>query len=301
MSSRGVVYGDPTRLQQVMFNLAINARDAMPNGGILRIGLDELVIESGSKPPLPEMTPGKWVAPDRFGYRRGASIRKIYPISSNPSLQTKEPGVGTGLGLAQVYGIVSQHEGFIDVGSQLGAGTTFTIYLPGLDEAIYSPSDKDTGPLSRGRDQTILLVEDSVFTRQALLESLEILNYHVITSANGREALDIVLKGPGEINLVVSDVIMPEMSGISLVREMSDRGMDIPVVLLSGYVTDKGIESLPTAKNIQILPKPPNLDQLAETVNRMVKKDTLKKVWMRIYSIRPAEMYFSPLSKAASY
>jgi PAS domain S-box-containing protein len=275
MSSRGVVFADPTRMQQVMLNLAINARDAMPDGGTLRIGLAEVEVKPGSKPPLPEMAPGKWVRLSVSDTGVGIHPDDL-PHIFEPFYTTKAPGEGTGLGLAQVYGIVSQHEGYIDVFSHPGAGATFTVYLPALDEKVAGLGDKDTGPLSRGRDQTILLVEDSVFTRQALQDSLELLNYRVITAANGQEALEVLLQQTDRINLVVSDVIMPEMSGLTLVSEMSDRGMDIPVVLLSGHATGKGTESLPPTSRVQILPKPPSLEQLAEMVNRMLKKDGQK-------------------------
>jgi DNA-binding NtrC family response regulator len=129
----------------------------------------------------------------------------------------------------------------------------------------------ETGPLARGRLETVLLVEDSPMTRQALVDSLELLNYRVLTATNGREALDVLQEDSGTIVLVLSDVIMPEMSGLALLHEMVERRIEIPVVLLSGHTLGKDVDKLRELGKVELLPKPPTLEQIAETVKRMIR------------------------------
>lgn len=270
MAQRCIVYADPTRIQQVLMNLALNARDAMPDGGVLHISIDQITILAKQKPPLPEMKPGVWV---RLSVAdTGIGIREVdLPHIFEPFYTTKDLGEGTGLGLAQVYGIVSQHDGFIDVKSHPGAGTEISIYLPALPEDLSGLPAMDTGPLVKGRSETILVVEDSPMTRQALVDSLEMLNYRVIVAGNGREALDILQDQTRGISLILSDVIMPEMSGLALLREIIDRKIGIPVVLLTGHSLGKEIEQLRERGLVELLTKPPTLEQISETVKKMIQ------------------------------
>jgi two-component system, cell cycle sensor histidine kinase and response regulator CckA len=271
MDKRCVVYADPTRMQQVLMNLALNARDAMPDGGTLRIGLNLIDIPSAQAAPLPEMPPGKWVRLTVADSGVGIDPQDLAHIFE-PFFTTKGRGEGSGLGLAQVYGIVSQHDGFIDVQSRPGNGSVFSVYLPALAEDLAGLPDLDTGPLVRGRQQTILVVEDSVFTRQALVDSLEMLNYRTLIASNGRQALDILLERGGEIDLVISDMIMPEMSGLGLVREMFDQGIAVRTVLLTGHYPGKEVDELRKRGLIELLDKPPSLEKLSETVGKLLRK-----------------------------
>ena len=271
LDQRCVVYADPTRLQQVLMNLALNARDAMPDGGTLRIGLHLIEIHSPQAAPLPEMAPGKWVRLMVADSGVGIEPQDLAHIFE-PFFTTKGRGEGSGLGLAQVYGIVSQHEGFIDVQSEPGKGSVFSIYLPALPEDLTDLPDLDTGPLVRGGQQTILVVEDSLFTRQALVDSLEMLNYRTLTASNGREALDLLLEHNGEIDLVISDVIMPEMSGLGLVREMLDQGIMVRTILLTGHFPGKEMDDLRKRGVVELLDKPPSLEKLSETVGAVLGK-----------------------------
>ncbi len=269
MTKRCVVNADPTRIQQVLMNLAFNARDAMPDGGILRIGLDLIEVGEGER-PLPEMSAGTWVqlsmSDTGIGIEEEALPHIFEPFYTTP----RAFGEGTGLGLAQVYGIVSQHNGYIDVKSTPGVGSVFTIYLPALPEDLSNLPDLDTGPLVKGREETILVVEDSPFTRQALVDSLESLNYRTLSAANGREAMDILVNLGNQVDLVVSDVIMPEMSGLALVREIVDRGLDVRIVLLTGHFPGKEMEALRKRGLIEVIEKPPSLEKLSEVVGKLL-------------------------------
>ncbi len=271
MDRRCVVYADPMRMQQVMMNLAVNARDAMPEGGTLTIGLDMLDLHPNTPPPLPEMKPGKWAILTFADTGVGIKPQHLAHIFE-PFFTTKDRGRGTGLGLAQVYGIVRQHGGYIEVKSEPGKGSVFTIYLPEYRGDISHLADKDTGPLVQGEKETILVVEDNPFIRQALVDSLETLNYHTLTASNGREALEVLLQHRREVNLVVSDVIMPEMSGLALAREINRQDLGVPMILLSGQMAGVEIEALRKSGRLMTISKPPRLDALSEAVNQLLGK-----------------------------
>jgi two-component system cell cycle sensor histidine kinase/response regulator CckA len=271
MNKRCVVFADPTRIQQVMMNLGVNARDAMPEGGTLTIGLDQIEVPVKGKPPLPEMQAGKWVRLSFADTGSGIDPKNL-PHIFEPFFTTKSRGRGTGLGLPQVYGIVSQHEGFIDVKSEPGKGSIFVVYLPVFQGDLSGLPDLDTGPLEQGRQETILVVEDSAFTRQALVDSLEALNYCTMSASNGREALDLLLNRKGGIHLVVSDLIMPEMSGLALAREIEQQNLGIPMILLSGHAAGREIDVMRRNGLLEVIDKPPSLEALSEAVGKMLKK-----------------------------
>ena len=246
---------DPTRIQQMLMNLAVNARDAMPDGGRFKITMDRLpdsvrinISDNGSG--IPE---------------------EALPHIFEPFFTTKEPGQGTGLGLAQVYGIVKQHQGDIKVKSKLGHGTTFTIHLPALSCPAEAVLENDT-PLTKGHGETILVVEDNIATRNALTDSLEMLGYQVLTAANGQEALVTIAehgtidKKADGIALVLSDVVMPDMGGIALLHALQQQNLAIKVLLLTGHPLKQELENLKKEGLAGWLSKPPDLGVLAEAI-----------------------------------
>jgi PAS domain S-box-containing protein len=261
------VDADPTRIQQALVNLAVNARDAMPDGGRLRIGLNDISIQRQKEAPLPEMAAGDWVKITVADTGSGIPSN-LLPHIYDPFFTTKDPGKGYGLGLAQVHGIVRQHAGFIDVESKLGEGTTFSIYLPALPDHVARDTSLGSEPpeLIRGAGETILVVEDDPATRSALLDSLELLNYQGMTAVNGREALEILAQHNHDIALVLSDVVMPEMGGIALLHTIRKRGWEINVVLLTGHPLEQKLERLEGL--VAWLQKPPSLEQLADVIAR---------------------------------
>jgi two-component system cell cycle sensor histidine kinase/response regulator CckA len=270
------VNADPTRMQQMMTNLAVNARDAMPEGGRLRFGLERMRIEQSEAPPLPEMTAGEWVRMTVSD--TGSGIRSDdLPHIFEPFFTTKEPGRGSGLGLAQVHGIVGAHEGHIDVASQVGQGATFTIYLPALPlhppEVLTDVSLQALPALTKGEGEIILVVEDSASARRAVVESLELLGYQVLEVANGQEALTVLEEHGEEIALVLSDVVMPGMGGVALLHALRERGSTVPVVMLTGHAMQREMEDLQEQGMLEWLSKPPRLEELAEVIARALGTD----------------------------
>ena len=260
-----VVNADPTRIQQVFMNLVVNARDAMPEGGELYIDLTRIYIADTKSAPLPGMSVGEWV---RVAVTdTGIGIPgDVLPHIYDPFFTTKEPGKGTGLGLAQVYGIVSSHEGRINVNTQIGVGTTFTIYLPALplpDSPAVSVIDAH---LPLGHGETILVVEDNATTRAAVISGLELLNYRTLEASHGKEALDLFTRHHQEIALVLSDLVMPEMGGKALAEALYAREPTVRIVVMSGHPLNTEIDSLHEAGITDWLQKPPSLEQLAETL-----------------------------------
>ena len=268
-ASRYTVNADPTRMQQMIVNLALNARDAMPKGGRLQFGLAEIWVDGLETAPLAEMQPGLWVKLSVSDVGNGIPP-DVLPHIFDPFFTTKESGAGTGLGLAQVWGIVKQHEGHIDVASQPGAGTVFTVYLPHHGQVTAVSPDVEETVLPSGHQETILLVEDNPLTRQALMDSLLMMDYQVMTAGNGREALDILDTRPENLVLVVSDVIMPEMGGISLVHEIQRRHLPVSVLLLTGHPQDDELDQFQQQPGVQWLPKPISLEQLAGAVTEIL-------------------------------
>jgi two-component system, cell cycle sensor histidine kinase and response regulator CckA len=266
-----VVFADSSRLQQVFMNLAVNARDAMPEGGDLTITLDTLLVRSPSDAPLPGMSRGKWIQIAVTDSGAGINSEMLSRIFE-PFFTTKEVGQGTGLGLAQVYGIVQQHQGLIDVRSEVRQGTTFLLYFPAYVAEWQEVPEVKPDALPKGEGQMILLVEDEMATRQALAESLTILNYTVIEARNGREALTLLQQHNSKIDLILSDAVMPEMGGISLLHSVRQLEVDIPFVVITGHVIEKDMEALRTQGLSAWLVKPPDLAELAGLLAQLLAR-----------------------------
>ncbi len=256
------IQADPSRMQQVVMNLAVNARDAMPEGGLLRIRLAHLHTQNPTPTSVQDLPPGNWIQIEVADSGSGIPPQALTHIFE-PFYTTKEKGRGTGLGLAQVYGIVQQHEGYIDVVTQVGQGTTFVLYFPALNTDVNVMDMPDKSELRLGRGQKILLVEDDPVTRGALFHSLTLLNYEAMVAANGREALAILATKADEVELILSDTIMPEMGGIALFHAIKKQNLPIPVVLLTGHPLSKEMENLQSLGLAGWLPKPPDLINLS--------------------------------------
>jgi two-component system cell cycle sensor histidine kinase/response regulator CckA len=269
------VDADPTRIQQVITNLALNARDAMPNGGALGFELRGAQIGPDEQAALPGMEIGEAVVLKAWDTGEGIP-RDVLPHIFEPFFTTKPAGQGAGLGLSQVWGIVKQHEGYIRVDTQAGQGTTFVIYLPALQTPQQGPLVGEGIAPAQGRGETILVVEDNPQVQRTLVEALELLNYRPITAANGQEAIAI-FEGHGaglaagrqpEIALVLTDMVMPEMGGATLLQLLRGQGWTGPAIMLSGHPLSDRTEDLRSVGVVDCLQKPVGLHQLAEALTR---------------------------------
>ena len=265
-----VASADPTRIQQVVMNLANNARDAMPEGGELRIGLSRVTVGPEDIPPVAEMAPvwtlgSEWVCLAVSDTGTGMT-EEVQSHLFEPFFTTKEVGKGTGLGLAQVHGIVKQHDGYIGVETEVGQGTTLRIYFPAHGEKIEKEVE-ESSPSPKGKGETVLLVEDEEKLREVGQEILESLGYHVLMAADGREALEVY--GSAEaVDLVVTDVVMPEMGGRYLVRELTKMTPGLKVLAITGYAIQEDLETLKEEGFLDVVQKPFGVETLAQEVRR---------------------------------
>ena len=231
-----VVDGNLTQLQQVITNLALNARDAMPDGGTLKTTLGKVVVAPGEEPPSRWIGPGDWLCVEMSDTGEGMP-QEVQAHVFEPFFTTKEAGKGTGLGLAQVYGIVKQHNGSIDVESTPGEGTTFVIYLPLLEVEAEVAPDHVAG-VPQGNGELILVVEDDPNVLDLAEDMLISLNYKVLAALDGEAGVETYLTHRGEVDLVVSDVVMPKLDGYGLFDRVRASDPDVPVVLMTGYLTE---------------------------------------------------------------
>jgi PAS domain S-box-containing protein len=260
----GRVRADPGQIDQVILNLALNARDAMPRGGRLKIRTSNVQVQL---PPAQ----GEANAPAHLAYVRltvadtGVGMSEaVQARVFEPFFTTKPPGKGTGLGLSTVYGIVQQSGGHISVSSREGAGTTFDVYLPCADSGApdtVAPPAAGTAML-RG-DETILLAEDEEQVRNLAQAILIKLGYEVLVARDGVEALELQARHPGPIHLLITDVVMPRMSGGELAERLLERVPSLRILFVSGYTADTRLSShLPTGE-LTLISKPFTAELLA--------------------------------------
>jgi len=250
---------DRTRIQQVLMNLALNARDAMPEGGELRISLQRRRVDPGHE-PLPDMEPGEWTCLEVADTGIGMTD-EVREHLFEPFFTTKDPGEGTGLGLAQVYGIVKQHGGFIDVETEPELGTTFRVYLAAAAGGEVVATEAGAAP-SQGRGETILLAEDEPTVRRATQRILESLGYRVVTAANGSEAED--LARTTDFDLLLTDLVMPVKGGRALIDSLKASRPDMKAIAFTGYALEDDLHDIA----VEVLQKPLDIGTLGKAVRR---------------------------------
>jgi PAS domain S-box-containing protein len=261
----GAVKADPTQLEQVIVNLVVNARDAMPKGGHLTIETANADLDEAYAAAHPPAQAGRFVmlaVSDTGVGMDEETQRRIF----EPFFTTKPPGEGTGLGLATVYGIVKQSDGYIWVYSEPGRGTTFKVYLPRVDEEPESLAPSvPAATLPRG-NETVLVVEDLESLREVIREALQEQGYTLLLASHGEDALALARRHDGPINLMLTDLVMPKLGGVDLARQIASLRPEMRVVYMSGY-TDGAISrqgALPPGT--VLLEKPFTADRLARAV-----------------------------------
>ena len=267
----GNIKADMNQIQQVLMNLASNARDAMPDGGKLTIETSNTTFDEEYANTHPKISTGNFVmfAVSDTGCGMNEDIKHN---AFEPYFTTKEKGKGTGLGLATVYGIVKQHGGFIWIYSEIGKGTTFKIYMPRVDEALEHPVELSKDVLPLGEGETILLVEDDERVKNLTYDMLSSLNYKVLSTLFPTEALSIIDQHEGKIDLLLTDVIMPQMNGKQLYEKIVHSKPDLRVLYMSGYTENAIAHHGVLEDGINFLQKPFARKKLAQTLQKIFEK-----------------------------
>ena len=266
------MHADEAQLSNAIINLVVNARDAMPSGGTVTIrtanetatmpiALGTAIMPVGDYVRIEVVDTGTGIAKEHLG--------KIF----DPFFTTKPVGQGTGLGLATVYGIVKQTGGFITVDSDVGKGTTFRIYLPRYraeQDTAPAPEPERASPRDVTGQDTILLVEDEEAVRSFAARALRMRGYNVLEAAGGEEALEMVRASAVTIHLLITDVVMPNMDGPTLVRAVKRIRPDMAIIFMSGYAEEAFRRNDEKAEDLHFLPKPFGLKQLAAKVKEVL-------------------------------
>jgi len=263
----GRVKADPGQLEQVIMNLAVNARDALPGRGKVIIETHFCDLDETYAATHNEVAPGPYVllaVTDNGCGMNSETLTQIF----EPFFTTKEPGKGTGLGLATVYGIVKQSRGHVTVYSEVGVGTTFKIYLPAIDKPALAPQSQPAAQLSAGHG-TVLLVEDEAPLRALAAEALKRLGYHVLQAGNGLEALVPADQHPGDIHIVVTDIVMPRMGGPEFVEKLRRKRTGFSVVFMSGYTEAAVLENANIGKDSILLNKPFSTETIVQKMREV--------------------------------
>lgn len=264
------VLGDETQLHQVVLNLCVNARDAMPNGGRLEITARLESLSAPEPSPLGDLRSGPYVV-WRFRDTGTGIAPAILERIFDPFFTTKPTGEGTGLGLPTALGIVRSHGGAIRVESHPGAGSTFTVLLPAAEQMeSRSIAPAEPHPAWSGRGRTLLLVEDEVAVSEIAVQVLRGLGLEVITAADGHEAVRLLSKTVAPPDLVLTDFQMPGLDGLGLVRWINQNRPGLPVIVASGRLDEAGIAQLRAAGVAEFLPKPFGAQRLIETLRRVL-------------------------------
>jgi PAS domain S-box-containing protein len=267
-SSEACLLGDSTQLHQILLNLCVNARDAMPNGGALLLSAETVLLDEKYKTVNPQAKPGSYVAlrvsDTGTGIPPEVRIRIFEPFFT-----TKEIGKGSGLGLSTTLAIVKSHGGFIDVSTEVGKGSTFTVYLPAQNHsAVLAAASDEILKLSGGHGEMVLVVEDEVAVRKATQKTLQTFGYQVITANDGAEALAIYRQRQSEIAVVLTDMMMPVMDGMATIERLKKMNPDVKIIAASGNFS-KAWESSGVKA---ILEKPYTAEALLKTLRQVLNK-----------------------------
>jgi PAS domain S-box-containing protein len=261
------VRADEGGLEQVLMNFVLNARDAMPDGGVVEIGTELITLSEAAAAKNTEARAGQFACL-RVTDTGSGMTPQIMSRIFDPFFTTKDVGKGTGLGLSTIHGIVKQHEGWVEVASELGKGSTFKVFLPACDLTPANPSPTEKLPAPEaGKGETILVVEDEVSVRDLACLSLRKRGYQVLSAANGPEAIAVWEKNPAQIDLLLTDMVMPGgMSGSELAKELVARNPKLKIIYTSGYSPEILKQDSLLLQGINFLPKPYDLPSLLKAI-----------------------------------
>jgi CheY-like chemotaxis protein/two-component sensor histidine kinase len=273
----GLIKADRSQIEQVILNLAVNARDAMPEGGRLTIETANVELDKAAAHPPAVLSPGKYVMLAVTDNGCGMDAETQAHIFE-PFFTTKEKGKGTGLGLATVYGIVKQSGGYVWVYSEPGRGTSFKVYLPRIEDeptARGRDGKTDTRALPRG-SETVLLVEDEKGVRELAREYLELVGYTVIEAEDGHTALELASMHVGPIQLLMTDVVMPGISGRELAGRVKAIRPDIKILFMSGYTDQSVVHHGILDTDAALLQKPFTMAALAAKLREILNTEMVQ-------------------------
>jgi CheY-like chemotaxis protein len=263
-----LVHADAGMIEQVLLNLAVNSRDAMPSGGQLTINIASVVLAAEPAKEHPEGRAGKFVCLSVKDTGSGIDAETL-PRIFEPFFTTKEIGKGTGLGLATVYGIMKQHQGWVEVESEPGSGTTFHSYLPSLGETGVPEAETVAAEPLRGGTETILVVEDEGPVRELVCRVLRGIGYEVLQAGSGMEALKIWRQNKDRIDLLLTDIVMPDgMTGRDLAEKAQAEKSGLKAIFTSGYSSDIVGKDFIIEEGVNYLQKP----YLPQKLIRVIRK-----------------------------
>jgi two-component system, cell cycle sensor histidine kinase and response regulator CckA len=265
-----MVQADPTQIEQIVVNLIVNARDAMPNGGRITMETGVSQVSQRLAQTNLKMEPGRWYVSLTVTDTGGGMTETTQSHMFEPFFTTKEAGKGTGLGLATIYGIVKANNGDIWVSSEVGKGSTFTVYLPAAAEGPAQAADDAGARLAPPGKETILLVEDESGLREMIRELLESLGYTVLAAANSHEAIRMSSIHPGYLHLLLTDVVLPKASGRELSEWLRRLRRHTRVLYMSGYPTETVVQHGVLKPNVAFLEKPFTPESLAQKVREVL-------------------------------
>jgi CheY-like chemotaxis protein len=266
----GPVCVDPGQMEQVLMNLAVNARDAMPDGGRLCVRTRPAVLTEPCRRHTVTIEPGQYLCVSVSDSGSGIApdiLKQIF----EPFFTTKDAGEGTGLGLSTVYGIVKQSAGYIVVDSDVGRGTVFDLYLPCVEAPLDVTTSLPVGSVQHtGGSETVLLVDDDAGIRELLRRALTDKGYRVLTASDGVEALSVAEAHSGALRLLITDLVMPRMGGAELATQLTAKRRDLTVLYMSGYTSRRNVSALPSGVHQAFLQKPFTPSTLVHKVGELL-------------------------------
>ena len=263
------IHGDPTQVHQVLLNLCVNARDAMPNGGIVSVSAENITLDRNYAAMNPEAKPGPHVVLKVKDSGTGIPPEVLDRIFE-PFFTTKEIGKGTGIGLSTLHAIVKGHGGFVTVQTEMGRGTEFAAYLPAVESAAADAGEQQRIQIPDGMGELVLIAEDEPFIRDITRDSLEFHGYKTVMANDGIEALSMYLQHRDDVRIVLLDMIMPYMDGPSTIRALEKLNPNVKLIAVSGSTEKFKAAEAASRRPLRFLPKPYTTDKLLQTLDEVL-------------------------------